>query len=115
MKTEILKSIPMSAENNRSGKNWLKYRGIVAAGDYQGKIGIGSCTNRSKEIAQKRAEEMARQNMFEILMASHPSTPGSNHTLAQMQTGSYKDLEITLSPAPRGTGLKAWMFNRNFS
>ena len=113
VKTEILKLIPLSAEYNRSGKNRLRYRAVVAVGDNQGKIGIGSCTHRSKETALSKAEISAKENMFQIHLASHPSTPGKSHTLAEIKKGSYKEFEITLSPAPRGTGLKAGVFNRS--
>ena len=105
LKTELLKLIPFSAEINRSGKSRLRYRAIVAVGDGNGKLGIGSCTNRSKKTALSKAENLAKQNMIELKMASHPSTPGESHTLAQIQKGSYKQLEVTLTTAPRGTGL----------
>ena len=42
LKTELLKLIPFSAEINRSGKSRLRYRAIVAVGDGNGKLGIGS-------------------------------------------------------------------------
>ena len=105
LKTELLKLIPLSVEHRHSGKNRLRYRAVVAVGDGQGKVGLGSSTHRSKEIALERAETFAKANMIEIKLTFHPSTPGKNHTLAQDLTGSYKDLEVTLKPAPQGTGL----------
>ena len=37
-------------------------------------------------------------------MPSNPSTPGESLTLDQNEKRTYKQLEITLAPAPRRTG-----------
>ena len=56
-----LKPITLSAEYIRSGKSFLRYGPVLAIGDSQGEIAVGSCTHRSKETALSKTEKLTEK------------------------------------------------------
>lgn len=81
-----------------SGGNYISFTALVAVGDGQGKVGLG--TGRAQEVpaAIQKAISKARKSMVEV--------PIVNTSLPHQVITKYKSSVIMLKPAPQGTGLK---------
>lgn len=81
-----------------SGGNYITFTALVAVGDGQGKVGLG--TGRAMEVpaAIQKAITRARKNMIDV--------PVVNASLPHQVVTKFKSAKILLKPAPQGTGLK---------
>ncbi|MCX7996345.1 MAG: 30S ribosomal protein S5 [Patescibacteria group bacterium] len=81
-----------------SGGNYITFTALVAVGDGQGKVGLG--TGRAMEVpsAIQKAIIKARKNMI--------SVPVVEASLPHQVMTKFKSAKILLKPAPLGTGLK---------
>ncbi len=81
-----------------SGGNYITFTALVAVGDGQGKVGLGTGRAQEVPLAIQKAITKARKSMEQIQVV--------NTTLPHMVMTKYKSSVIMLKPAPQGTGLK---------
>ena len=106
MRTEVIKTYSLATEEKRSGKR-SRHRAVVAVGNGAGKIGLGSMMHRDRKVAIEKARAVAEKNQIEVMLGCHPTTQGKCHTARKELIGFHDDLTIKISPAVRGTGIKA--------
>jgi len=82
----------------KGGRN-LRFRVLVAAGNYEGKIGVGSGNTGEIPQAIGQAVRDAKKNLLEV--------PIVNGTIPHEVTGEFKAGKVILKPAYRGTGIIA--------
>jgi len=81
-----------------SGGNYITFTALVAVGDGQGKVGLGTGRAQEVPLAIQKAITKARKSMTLIQVV--------NTTMPHMVKTKYKASTIMLKPAPQGTGLK---------
>lgn len=81
-----------------SGGNYISFTALVAVGDGEGSVGLGTGRGQEVPTAIQKAITKARKSMFKV--------PRKNVTLPHMIMAEYKSSKILLKPAPEGTGLK---------
>lgn len=81
-----------------SGGNYISFTALVAVGDGEGSVGLGTGRGQEVPTAIQKAIAKARKSMFKV--------PRKNVTLPHMIMAEYKSSKILLKPAPEGTGLK---------
>ncbi len=81
-----------------AGGNYITFTALVAVGDGQGKVGLGTGRAQEVPLAIQKAITKARKSMTKIQVV--------NTTLPHMVMKKYKSSVIMLKPAPQGTGLK---------
>ena len=107
IKVEVLKAIALQSEKKRSGKQRARFRVFVVASNGKGKVGLGIKGNKNKETAIQLAGTQAKSEMFHVALTPFDIEDSDNHTISQQLHGKYGDLEITLTPASKGTGIES--------
>jgi small subunit ribosomal protein S5 len=81
-----------------SGGNYITFTALVAVGDGQGNVGLG--TGRAQEVPAsiQKAITKARKSMVKV--------PLDKNTLPHLVMTKFKSAKLLLKPAPEGTGLK---------
>ena len=105
LRTEVIKVMPLSREEKRSGKQRLRYRAVVAVGNSKGNLGFASAILTTRQNAIEKATRLAKSKQFHIALSCDPLSPGEAHTIPNTLTGHYKDAEVQLLPAPRKSGI----------
>ena len=82
----------------KGGRN-LRFRVLVAAGNYEGKVGVGSGNTGEIPQAIGQAVRDAKKHIIEV--------PIINGTIPHEVVGKFKAGEVVLKPAHRGTGVIA--------
>jgi len=82
----------------KGGRN-LRFRVLVAAGNYEGKVGVGSGNTGEIPQAIGQAVRDAKKHIIEV--------PIMNGTIPHEVVGKFKAGEVVLKPAHRGTGIIA--------
>lgn len=82
----------------KGGRN-LRFRVLVAAGNYEGKIGVGSGNTDEIPQAIGQAVRDAKKHVIEL--------PIVGGTIPHEVTGKFKAGKVILKPAYRGTGIIA--------
>lgn len=82
----------------KGGRN-LRFRVLVAAGNYEGRIGVGSGNTDEIPQAIGQAVRDAKKHLVEV--------PIVNGTIPHEVTGEFKAGKVILKPAYRGTGIIA--------
>lgn len=79
----------------------------VAVGDGNGHIGIGTGKALSVRPGIERAIQKAKLNMAQVIRGcgSWECGCGNTHSVPFKVTGKARSVQVTLIPAPRGTGL----------
>ncbi|KPF67479.1 30S ribosomal protein S5 [beta proteobacterium AAP99] len=81
------------------GGRIMGFAALTVVGDGDGRIGMGKGKSREVPVAVQKAMEEARRKMVKI--------PLKNGTLHHAVTGKHGASEVTMSPAPEGTGVIA--------
>jgi len=83
----------------KGGRNF-RFSAVVAVGDRNGRVGLG--TGKANEVPEaiSKASNNAAKNMVKISLVENRTIP---HEITQKQTGSI----VFLKPALKGTGVKA--------
>ncbi len=83
----------------KGGRNF-RFSAVVAVGDRNGRVGLG--TGKANEVPEaiSKASNNAAKNMVRISLVENRTIP---HEITQKQTGSI----VFLKPALKGTGVKA--------
>ncbi|MBS3764940.1 30S ribosomal protein S5 [Candidatus Bipolaricaulota bacterium] len=82
----------------KGGRN-LRFRVLVAAGNYEGRVGVGSGNTDEIPQAIEQAVRDAKKNLIEV--------PIVDGTIPHQVTGEFKAGQVILKPAYRGTGIIA--------
>lgn len=82
----------------KGGRN-LRFRVLVAAGNYEGKVGVGSGNTGEIPQAIGQAVRDAKKHIIDV--------PIVNGTIPHEVTGKFKAGKVVLKPAYRGTGIIA--------
>ena len=82
----------------KGGRN-LRFRVLVAAGNYEGKVGVGSGNTGEIPQAIGQAVRDAKKHIIDV--------PIVNGTIPHEVIGEFKAGKVVLKPAYRGTGIIA--------
>lgn len=82
----------------KGGRN-LRFRVLVAAGNYEGKVGVGSGNTGEIPQAIGQAVRDAKKHIIDV--------PIVNGTIPHEVVGEFKAGKVVLKPAHRGTGIIA--------
>lgn len=82
----------------KGGRN-LRFRVLVAAGNYEGKVGVGSGNTGEIPQAIGQAVRDAKKHIIDV--------PIVNGTIPHEVIGKFKAGKVVLKPAYRGTGIIA--------
>ena len=82
-----------------------RFKAVVAVGDGDGHIGVGSKVAKEVQIAMKGAVIAAKLNLIPVRRGYWGGKIGAPHTLATKITGKCGSVRLRFIPAPRGTGI----------
>jgi small subunit ribosomal protein S5 len=87
----------------------IKFAFLAVVGNRNGYIGVGYGGSRKSNSARELAVKNAKLNLTRISRGcgSWECTCGQNHSVPFKTIGKEGSITVTLSPAPRGTGLVA--------
>lgn len=85
----------------------LRQKATVIVGDGEGSIGIGIRSAKEARLAIEKATEEAKCNMQPIDFGWWDRPVGKAHTVKVRGSGKCGSINITLTPAPKGTGIVA--------
>lgn len=85
----------------------LRQKATVIVGDGDGSIGIGIRSAKEARLAIEKATEEAKCNMQPIDFGWWDRPVGKAHTVKVRGSGKCGSINITLTPAPKGTGIVA--------
>ena len=82
-----------------------RFKALVAVGDRDGHVGVGSKLAKEVQVAMKGAVIAAKLNIIPIRRGYWGGKIGLPHTLATKVTGKCGSVRLRLIPAPKGTGI----------
>ena len=82
-----------------------RFKAVVAVGDRDGHVGVGSKLAKEVQVAMKGAVIAAKLNIIPIRRGYWGGKIGKPHTIATKITGKCGSVRVRLVPAPRGTGI----------
>ncbi|KAI5173085.1 small subunit ribosomal protein S2e [Nematocida sp. LUAm3] len=85
----------------------LRMKATVIVGDGKGSIGLGIKSAKDVRSAIEKATEEAKCNMQPIDFGFWDRAIGAPHTVKVKGSGKCGSVNITLTPAPKGTGIIA--------
>lgn len=87
--------------------NKPKFSAFAVCGNYDGFVGYGFGKTKETVPAREKAFRKCKLNVFKIRRgcSSWDCTCGNPHTIPFRVTGKCGSVEVTLIPAPKGTGL----------
>lgn len=78
---------------------------VIAVGDSDGNLGVGSKTAKEVQLAMKGALVAAKLNLIPVRRGYWGNKIGNPHTVPTKITGKCGSVRIRFIPAPRGTGV----------
>jgi small subunit ribosomal protein S2e len=103
LKEECMK-IKSVQKQTKAGQR-TRFKAVVAVGDGQGHIGVGSKLAKEVQVAMKGATIAAKLNMIPVRRGYWGGLIGKPHTIATKVTGKCGSVRLRLVPAPKGTGI----------
>jgi len=103
LKEECMK-IKSVQKQTKAGQR-TRFKAVVAVGDGDGHIGVGSKVAKEVQIAMKGAVIAAKLNVIPVRRGYWGGKIGNPHTLATKITGKCGSVRLRFIPAPRGTGI----------
>jgi small subunit ribosomal protein S2e len=103
LKEECLK-IKSVQKQTKAGQR-TRFKAVVAVGDQDGHIGLGSKTAKEVQNAMKGAVIAAKLSLVPVRRGYWGNKIGDPHTVPTKITGGCGSVRIRLIPAPRGTGV----------
>ncbi len=82
-----------------------RMKAVIAVGDEDGHIGLGSKVAKELQMAMKGAIVAAKLNFIPVRRGYWGNKIGNPHTLPVKITGKCGSVRMRLIPAPRGTGV----------
>lgn len=105
LKDEVL-CIKSIQKQTKAGQR-TRIKAVVIVGDANGSIGIGVKSAKEARSAIEKATEVAKCNMQPIDFGWWDRQVGDPHTVKVRGSGKCGSVNITLTPAPKGTGIIA--------
>jgi len=105
LKDEVMKIMPVQKQT-RAGQR-TKFKAIIAIGDSNGHIGLGSKCSKEVAIAIRGAINMAKLSIVPIRRGYWGNKLGVPHTVPTKVSGKCGSVRVRIIPAPRGTGIVA--------
>lgn len=102
LKEEII-SIKSVQKQSKSGQK-TNMKVVVAVGNSNGYIGIGTASKREMSTAIKGAIAQAKMNLMPVRMGQWEGTGTNKHTVATKASGKCGSVTVKCVPAPIGTG-----------
>ena len=103
LKEECMK-IKSVQKQTKAGQR-TRFKAVVAVGDEDGHIGVGSKLAKEVQVAMKGAVIAAKLNIVPVRRGYWGGKIGQPHTLATKITGKCGSVRLRLIPAPKGTGI----------
>lgn len=105
IKTKLLE-FKKTARITRQGRNF-SYRATVLVGDGNSYVGVGTGKDKERVPAIQKATRAAKMAMIKVKKGcgSWECKCNEKHSIPFKVVGKHSSIEITLMPAPRGTGL----------
>ena len=103
LKEECMK-IKSVQKQTKAGQR-TRFKAVVAVGDGEGHIGVGSTLAQEVQVAMKGAVIAAKLNIIPVRRGYWGGKIGNPHTLATKVTGKCGSVRLRLVPAPKGTGI----------
>ena len=103
LKEECMK-IKSVQKQTKAGQR-TRMKAVVAVGDEDGHIGLGSKCAKEVQSAMKGAIIAAKLNLIPVRRGYWGNKIGDPHTVPTKITGKCGSVRIRLIPAPRGTGV----------
>jgi small subunit ribosomal protein S5 len=97
-----------TARMHKSGRRF-KLTAVVAVGNQDGIMGLGKATSREHRIALEKAAQQAKLSIIRIRRGcgSWECGCGGQHSIPFKSTSKSGSINVTLLPAPKGTGIVA--------
>jgi len=103
LKEEVLKVKPVQKQT-RAGQR-TRFKAIVAIGDHNGHVGLGSKVAKEVATAIRGAIIDAKLNIIPVRRGYWGNKIGKPHTIPRKVTGTCGSVRVRLIPAPRGSGI----------
>lgn len=103
LKEECMK-VKSVQKQTKAGQR-TRFKCVVAVGDENGHVGVGSKVAKEVQIAMKGASIAARMNLIPVRRGYWGGKIGDPHTLPTKITGKCGSIRMRFIPAPRGTGI----------
>ena len=103
LKEECMK-IKSVQKQTKAGQR-TRFKAVVAVGDGDGHVGVGSKLAKEVQVAMKGAVIAAKLNIVPVRRGYWGGKIGLPHTLATKVTGKCGSVRLRLIPAPKGTGI----------
>ena len=103
LKEECVK-IKSVQKQTKAGQR-TRFKAVVAVGDENGHLGLGSKCAKEVQNAMKGAVIAAKLNLIPVRRGYWGNKIGEPHTLPVKVTGKCGSVRLRFIPAPRGTGI----------
>ena len=103
LKEECMK-IKSVQKQTKAGQR-TRFKAVVAVGDGDGHIGVGSKLAKEVQVAMKGAVIAAKLNIVPVRRGYWGGKIGQPHTIATKITGKCGSVRLRLIPAPKGSGI----------
>lgn len=103
LKEECMK-IKSVQKQTKAGQR-TRFKAVIAVGDGDGHIGVGSKLAKEVQDAMKGAVIAAKMNLIPVRRGYWGGKIGNPHTVATKITGKCGSVRVRLVPAPKGTGI----------
>ena len=103
LKEECMK-IKSVQKQTKAGQR-TRFKAVVAVGDGDGHVGVGSKLAKEVQVAMKGAVIAAKLNIIPVRRGYWGGKIGAPHTIATKVTGKCGSVRLRLIPAPVGTGI----------
>ena len=103
LKEECMK-IKSVQKQTKAGQR-TRFKAVVAVGDGDGHVGVGSKLAKEVQVAMKGAVIAAKLNIVPVRRGYWGGKLGKPHTIATKITGKCGSVRLRLIPAPIGSGI----------
>jgi small subunit ribosomal protein S2e len=103
LKEEIMTVKPVQKQTKAGQRT--RFKVVIAVGDGDGHIGLGTKVAKDLQNAMKGAVIAAKLNLIPVRRGYWGSYIGNPHTIPMKVTGKCGSVRMRLIPAPRGTGI----------
>jgi small subunit ribosomal protein S2e len=103
LKEEIMKVKPVQKQTKAGQRT--RFKVVMAVGDGDGHIGLGTKVAKDLQNAMKGAVIAAKLNLIPVRRGYWGNYIGNPHTIPMKVTGKCGSVRMRLIPAPRGTGI----------
>lgn len=103
LKEEVM-CIKSVQKQTKAGQR-TRFKAVVAVGDQNGHLGLGTKVAKEVQTAMKGAVIAAKLSLIPVRRGYWGNKIGDTHTVPMKVTGKCGSVRLRLIPAPRGTGI----------